>query len=69
MKTGQELKNIKMTAQERYKLKVAMSTFRSTKRNFPKLHAQLRDAMIKTMVKSETPDWNSLRFTITKQGV
>lgn len=58
-----------MTKQEKQKLKVAKNTFKSTKRNYPQLYRQLRDENIKTLVKSDTPNWGNVRFTITAKGV
>lgn len=58
-----------MTKQEKQKLKVAESTHKSVKKNYPQLHKQLRDETIRTMVKHTTPEWGNLRFTITKNGI
>lgn len=58
-----------MTTQEKQKLKTAMNTFKSTKRNFPLLYSQLRNDTIRAMVNSTTPNWSALRFTVTKNGI
>lgn len=60
---------IQTTKQEKQKLKVSKSTFNSVKRNHPLLHKQLRDEVIRSLVKSNTPEWNSLGFNITKSGI
>lgn len=54
---------------EKLKLRTAEATFKSVKRNHPVLHKSLRDELIRTLAKSKTPDFGSLRFTITKGGV
>lgn len=58
-----------MTTQERTKLKTAMITFKSVRKNYPLLHAQLRSDMIKQLVKSNTPEFGALNFKLTKHGV
>lgn len=58
-----------MTIQEKQKLKTAKSTHKSVKKNYPLLHRQLKDEMIRTLVKSKTPEWSNLTFTVTKHGV
>lgn len=55
--------------QDKHKLKIAKSTHKSIKRNHRVLYNNLRDELIRSLVKSQTPEWNSLRFTITKTGV
>lgn len=60
---------IQTTIQEKQKLKTAESTFKSVKRNHKVLYNNLRDELIRTLVKSNTPDWSSLRFTVTKNGI
>jgi hypothetical protein len=58
-----------MTTQEKTKLKTAKTTFKSVRKNYPLLHAQLRNDMIKQLVKSESPNWGGLNFKLTKSGV
>lgn len=60
---------IETTKQEKAKLKIAKNTFNSVRKNHPTVYNNLRDEMIRTLVKSNTPDWASVRFTITKAGV
>lgn len=58
-----------MTIQEQTRLKTAKSTFKSTKKNYPHLHKELRSEMIRTLIKNETPNWGSTNLIVTKQGV
>lgn len=57
------------TKQEKEKLKIAKNTHKSVKTNHKVLYNNLRDELIRTLVKSTAPEWNSLRFTITKAGI
>lgn len=68
-KTGHNQKNIKhMTIQEQIKLKTAKSTFKSVKKNYPHLHKELRNEVIRALVKSD-PNFGSVSFIITTKGV
>lgn len=60
---------IQTTKQEKQKLKIAKNTFNSVKKNHPVVYNSLRQEMIRTLVKSQTPDWGNVRFTVTKNGI
>ena len=60
---------IHKTEKEKSALKIAKKVLNANKREYPVLHKNLRDEVIKVVVNSPTPDWGGLQVKITNNGV